>query len=95
MLQRKYEEERKFLELQMFDLEKKLEGITQELAIAKSTLAAKNSDLATLQNNLQELDELREMKEVSALYALDYLSSQFCFGFWMQCDAYIYMYPRL
>ncbi|PON82768.1 Kinesin-like protein [Trema orientale] len=63
LLEKNFEQERKLLECHVFELEKKLEGVTQELAIAKSTLAVKNSDLVTLQNNLKELDELREMKE--------------------------------
>lgn len=52
------------LELQRLSLEKKLEEITRELAATKLTLAAKDSEVVTLQNNLKELDELREMKEV-------------------------------
>lgn len=62
-IERKFEEERKSLELEKLDLQKKLEGIMQELAVAKSTLTARNSELAAFQNNLKELDELREMKE--------------------------------
>ncbi|KAF4373771.1 hypothetical protein F8388_007677 [Cannabis sativa] len=65
LLEKRFEQQRKLLESQVFDLEKKLDGVTQELAISKSTLAARNSDLATIQNNLKELEELREMKEVS------------------------------
>lgn len=64
LIERKFEEEHKSLELEKLDLQKKLEGIMQELAVAKSTLTARNSELAALQNNLKELDELREMKEV-------------------------------
>ncbi|KAF4346122.1 hypothetical protein G4B88_002695 [Cannabis sativa] len=63
LLEKRFEQQRKLLESQVFDLEKKLDGVTQELAISKSTLAARNSDLATIQNNLKELEELREMKE--------------------------------
>ncbi|XP_062102804.1 kinesin-like protein KIN-14E [Humulus lupulus] len=63
LLEKKFEQRRKLLESQVFELEKKLDGVTQELAISKSTLAVRNSDLATIQNNLKELDELREMKE--------------------------------
>lgn len=63
-LERNFEQERKALKFQVLELEKKLEWITQELAVVESTLAVRNSDLASLQNNLRELEELREMKEV-------------------------------
>ncbi|KAI9113853.1 hypothetical protein K1719_015104 [Acacia pycnantha] len=45
------------------DLEKKLEGFRQELAAVESALSVKDADLVAQQNNLRELDELREMKE--------------------------------
>lgn len=64
MLAKRFEEERKSLKIQVFDLEKKLEEIKQDLASAESTLSAKTSEVVALQNNLKELDELREMKEV-------------------------------
>ena len=63
-VERTFEQERKTLKLQVFELEKKLEGANQELAVLKSTLASRNSEIAALQNNLKELEELREMKEV-------------------------------
>lgn len=63
-LEKTFEQERKALKLRVFELEKKLEGVNQELAVLKSTLASRNSEIAALQNNLKELDELREMKEV-------------------------------
>ena len=63
-LEKKFEQERKALKFQVLELEKKLEGVTKELAVVESTLAVRNSDLASLQNNLRELEELREMKEV-------------------------------
>lgn len=62
-LEKTFEQERKALKLRVFELEKKLEGVNQELAVLKSTLTTRNSEIATLQNNLKELDELREMKE--------------------------------
>ncbi|EEF33851.1 kinesin-like protein KIN-14E [Ricinus communis] len=62
-LQKNSEQERNTLKLQVIELEKKLEGVTRDLASAKSTLAIRDADLATLQNNLKELEELREMKE--------------------------------
>ncbi|CAK9321347.1 unnamed protein product [Citrullus colocynthis] len=62
-LQKSFEHERKVLKLRVAELEKKLEEVTQELAAMESTLTIRNSDLAALQNNLKELEELREMKE--------------------------------
>lgn len=63
-LEKTFEQERKALKLRVFELEKKLEVVTQELSVLQSTLTTRNSEIATLQNNLKELDELREMKEV-------------------------------
>ncbi|XP_014520958.1 kinesin-like protein KIN-14I [Vigna radiata var. radiata] len=62
-LQCKLEKERKNLNSQVYDLERKLEMFRQELTVAKSTLSVKDSELAALKNNLDELEELREMKE--------------------------------
>lgn len=64
LLEKNFDQERKALKFQILELEKKLEGVTQELAIAESTLTVRNADLASSQNNLKELEELREMKEV-------------------------------
>ncbi|KAG2695069.1 hypothetical protein I3760_08G173200 [Carya illinoinensis] len=63
LLEKNFDQERKALKFQILELEKKLEGVTQELAIAESTLTVRNADLASSQNNLKELEELREMKE--------------------------------
>lgn len=63
-LEKNFEQERKALKFRVLELEKKLEGITQELAVVESTLEIRNSDLTSLQHNLKELEELREMKEV-------------------------------
>ncbi|XP_058073306.1 kinesin-like protein KIN-14I [Magnolia sinica] len=63
ILERKFEQERKTSKLRILELEKKLEGITQDLAVAESTLTMRNTELDTLQNSLRELEELREMKE--------------------------------
>jgi hypothetical protein len=63
-LDKNFEQERKASKFQVLELEKKLERVTQELAVVESTLVVRNSDLASLQNNLKELEELREMKEV-------------------------------
>lgn len=63
-LEKNFEQERKALKFRVLELEKKLAGITQELAVVESTLEIRNSDLTSLQHNLKELEELREMKEV-------------------------------
>lgn len=52
-LEKKNEQERKALKLRVLELEKKLEGVNQELAVVKSTLATKNSEIASLQSNLK------------------------------------------
>uniref|UniRef100_A0A2P2JQL3 Kinesin-like calmodulin-binding protein n=1 Tax=Rhizophora mucronata TaxID=61149 RepID=A0A2P2JQL3_RHIMU len=62
-LKEDFEQERKALKLQVTELEKKLEGVTKDLAILESTLATRNADLVVMQNNLEELEELRVMKE--------------------------------
>ncbi|KAJ1380946.1 Prismane-like superfamily [Sesbania bispinosa] len=62
-LQRKLDQERKALNSQVYDLERKLNMFRQELVAAESTLSVKDSELAALKNNLKELEELREMKE--------------------------------
>lgn len=61
--EKRFEQERKALRFQTFELEKKLEGVEQKLSVTESTLASRNADLAVLQNNMKELQELREMKE--------------------------------
>lgn len=67
ILEKNFEQERKTLRLRVSELEKKLEVVKQDLAVAESTLAIRNADLVALQNNLKELEELREMKEVMIL----------------------------
>ncbi|XP_027359895.1 kinesin-like protein KIN-14I [Abrus precatorius] len=62
-LQGKLEQERKALNSQVYDLERKLDVFRQELVVAESTLSVKDSELGALKNNLKELEELREMKE--------------------------------
>ncbi|CAH2042982.1 unnamed protein product [Thlaspi arvense] len=61
--QKRYEQERKVLKLRVSELENKLEVLTKDLDTAESTIESKNSDMLLLQNNLKELEELREMKE--------------------------------
>ncbi|XP_058069512.1 kinesin-like protein KIN-14I isoform X2 [Magnolia sinica] len=63
VLERNFEKECKELRMQITELEKKLEGTKQELAVAESSLTMMNTELDTLQNSLKELQELREMKE--------------------------------
>ncbi|KAK4490451.1 hypothetical protein RD792_001128 [Penstemon davidsonii] len=58
-----FEHERKTMKLRVSELEKKLEEATRNLVVAQSTIATKDTELSTLQNNLRELEELREMKE--------------------------------
>ncbi|QCD81841.1 kinesin-like protein KIN-14E isoform X2 [Vigna unguiculata] len=62
-LQWKLEQERKAVKSEAYELERKLEGCRQELLAAKATISAKDSELVSMQNNLKELEELREMKE--------------------------------
>ncbi|KAL6530939.1 Kinesin-like protein KIN-14E [Orobanche hederae] len=59
----KFEHERKSMKLRVAELEKKLEEVTRTLVVAQSAVAAKDKELSGLQNNLKELEELREMKE--------------------------------
>ncbi|XP_042014112.1 kinesin-like protein KIN-14I [Salvia splendens] len=58
-----FEQERKSLKLRVSELERKLEEATRNLDAAKSALALKDTEISALQNNLRELEELREMKE--------------------------------
>ncbi|CAH9098359.1 unnamed protein product [Cuscuta epithymum] len=58
-----FEHECKTLTIQVSELQSKLEEVKLDLAVAKSTLAAKDKELEVLQNNLKELGDLREMKE--------------------------------
>lgn len=64
MLEKNYQEEQKILKLQISGLENKLESIAHDLTSAETTIVLKNTELDELQNDLKELDELREMKEV-------------------------------
>lgn len=63
IMEKRFEKECKALKLQVSELERKLHTVTKKLADAQSSLAVKNADLVTLQTNLKELEELREMKE--------------------------------
>ncbi|KAI6700301.1 hypothetical protein NL676_014625 [Syzygium grande] len=63
ILKRNFEQERKSLKLRLSELEKKLEVATRDLSTSEAALSNRNTELATLQNNLKELEELREMKE--------------------------------
>ncbi|VFQ75522.1 unnamed protein product [Cuscuta campestris] len=58
-----FEHECKTLTLQVSELQSKVEEVKSDLAVAKSTLARKETELEMVQNNLKELEELREMKE--------------------------------
>ncbi|XP_043714190.1 kinesin-like protein KIN-14I isoform X1 [Telopea speciosissima] len=63
ILERNFEQEGKALKIRIFELEKKLKGVTRDLAVSESTLTIKNRELDTLQNKLKEVEELREIKE--------------------------------
>ncbi|CAA0813431.1 Kinesin-like calmodulin-binding protein [Striga hermonthica] len=63
LIEKRFEHERKTMKHQVIELEKKLEETTQNLIVAQSAIAIKDKDLCALQNNLKELEELREMKE--------------------------------
>lgn len=62
-VQRNTERELKALRLRVSELEKKLEEITEKLTITQTALSTKDAELTALQNNLKELEELRELKE--------------------------------
>lgn len=62
-----FEQECKTMKLRVSELEKKLEEATQSLIVSQSIIATKVAELSSLHNNLRELDELREMKEVKSL----------------------------
>lgn len=72
-LQWKHEQERTTLNSQVSDLERKLDVFKQELVVAESTLSVKDSELAILKKKFEELEELREMKEVLILYFISLL----------------------
>lgn len=63
ILRKNFDEECKALKLQVSELGNKLEGVSKELTVSESNHARRNAEFATLQNNLKELEELREMKE--------------------------------
>ena len=67
VIEKKLEQERQSLKLRVIELEQMVEIVTQDLATSKSSLAIANADLAASQNNLKELEELREMKKVHNL----------------------------
>ncbi|XP_049381809.1 kinesin-like protein KIN-14E [Solanum stenotomum] len=62
-LQKDFEKECKGLRLRVSELQRKLEEAKHDLIGAQSGLEAKDKELEMLQNNLKELEELREMKE--------------------------------
>ncbi|GMP32288.1 hypothetical protein CsSME_00006114 [Camellia sinensis var. sinensis] len=63
ILEKNFEQEREAMKLQVSELERKLEEVTQGLTVTESRLAIKDKEFFTFQNNLKELEELREMKE--------------------------------
>jgi hypothetical protein len=67
-MEEKFEFERDDLRGRLVVLEKKLAERTQDLSLAETTLATRDSEYESLQGNLMELNELREMKEVGTHY---------------------------
>lgn len=67
-LEDKMKQERETSKLQVSEVEKKLESLKQDLDVIKSALQEKNAECAALQRNLQELEELREMKQALVTY---------------------------
>ncbi|KAL4197980.1 hypothetical protein AMTRI_Chr03g137920 [Amborella trichopoda] len=63
VLERNFKQEYETFRLRISELEKKLSESTKDLAVAESTLTIRNTELETLQSNVKELEELREMKE--------------------------------
>ncbi|KAL2247148.1 kinesin-like protein KIN-14I [Sesamum indicum] len=63
IIKENFEQERKTMKLHISELEKKLEESKRKLGEAQSAIAIKDTELSALQNNLRELEELREMKE--------------------------------
>lgn len=63
ILENNFEEERTTFRVRIMELEKKLESVGQALCVAESTLTMRNAQFDEMQNNLKELEELREMKE--------------------------------
>ncbi|XP_010928759.1 kinesin-like protein KIN-14I isoform X2 [Elaeis guineensis] len=61
--EKSFEDERRKLKLHIKELEQKFESMSQALNAAESTLAMRNAERDALQNNLKELEELREFKE--------------------------------
>lgn len=63
-MEKVYADECRKLKSHIADLEQKLEVTTRSLNVAESNLAARNSEVDSLQSSLKELDELREFKVV-------------------------------
>ncbi|CAI9110386.1 OLC1v1010396C1 [Oldenlandia corymbosa var. corymbosa] len=62
-LQKTAEHEQKSLKLRVVELERKLDEATQKLSTVQTALSSKDAELIMYQNNLKELEDLREMKE--------------------------------
>lgn len=77
-LEKIFAEQRKALKLQLAELEKELDVVKQKLIKAESNIATKDKELLALQINLNELEELREMKEVQPVLS-----------FWNKCCSLI------
>ncbi|XP_078443913.1 kinesin-like calmodulin-binding protein (ZWICHEL) [Wolffia australiana] len=62
-LERNFEQERAMLKNQLFEYEEKLRKAICDLTVAESTLSFRDEQINALENNLKELEELRELKE--------------------------------
>lgn len=65
MMIKNFQDERQAIQLHVSELEKKLESLTVSLNVVESTILTRKAELHTLNCNFEELEELREMKEVS------------------------------
>ncbi|KAJ7514668.1 hypothetical protein O6H91_23G054700 [Diphasiastrum complanatum] len=63
LLEKNFEQERQTFKLQLIEMEKKLFDQTQDLSASQSSLALCTREVEALRGNIQELDNLREMKE--------------------------------
>nr|XP_029118654.1 kinesin-like protein KIN-14I isoform X2 [Elaeis guineensis] len=63
VIERSFEDERRKLKLHISDLEQRLKSMSDALNAAESTLTVRTVELDALQDNLNELEELRELKE--------------------------------
>ncbi|XP_008781684.1 kinesin-like protein KIN-14I isoform X2 [Phoenix dactylifera] len=63
IIESSFEDERRKLKLRITELEQRLKSMSEALNAAESTLTMRTVELDAVQNNLNELEELREFKE--------------------------------